>query len=69
MKKIYFILFWIGLFNININSYISSSEIKKALNWYDLTDKGFEVIQRLDIKWNEKEMNEILFNSSENRIV
>lgn len=47
----------------------SSSEIRKALNWYDLTDKGFEVIQRLDMKWNEKEMNEILFNSSENKIV
>lgn len=47
----------------------SSREIKKALNWYDLTDNGYEVIQRLDLKWNEKEMNEILFNSSENRIV
>lgn len=47
----------------------SSSEIKKALNWYDLTDIGYEVIQRLDLKWSEKEMNEILFNSSENRIV
>lgn len=38
-----------------------SREQKRCLNWYNLTEKGKEVIKDLDLVWNEDEMNQELF--------
>jgi len=39
-----------------------SNEIPKALNWYNLTKKGQEIIKDLNLVWNEKEMNYFIYN-------
>jgi hypothetical protein len=40
-----------------------SREKAYTLNWYNLTDKGKQVIEDLmaNLKWNKKEMNMYLF--------
>jgi hypothetical protein len=40
-----------------------SKSIPRALNWYELTEKGQTLIKKLNdvLKWNEKEMNVWLF--------
>lgn len=42
-----------------------SNEVKRAFNWYSLTDKGIEIVNAIDNafdgKW-DKEMNEFLFS-------
>jgi len=39
----------------------SYKESKRCLNWYNLTEKGKEVIKDLNLVWNEEEMNHELF--------
>lgn len=40
----------------------TNTETAKVQNWYDLTEKGKQVIKDLPLVWNEKEMNEHIFD-------